>query len=232
MLTFSAATFEAFADAERDAWAKRAAAKLHATYPDHYAVLDVSASDLVPLCAGVERYGARYGVKGERDVFRLVLMAASLGHRFWQDPRFRGYLADAFPEGGDPVRGVIAMGRHAKEWLRLLWADDTQAAFADRLCSHLRCDEGPAALPAILPQHYQVFAAGDHARLVDWLMESRPANGMAAPWQQLAHLALACAFGVHWHRDPQYTALASSMESAAGAADCADRLAVLLGVPA
>lgn len=155
-LTLSSATFEAFAVQVRASWAERTALQLHSTYPDYFTALDVTSEDLAPLCQQVERFAARHEVTGEREVFRLILVAISMGHRFWQDPRFHGYVVNSLGNVDIvPSRRALAMVDNGKIWLRLLWNNDDLGAFAGRLTKHLRRNaiSGPDAIQSILPRH-------------------------------------------------------------------------------
>ncbi len=227
----SSAAFGAFAAEARVAWTLRAAHRVHGTYPDWFAALGVAPDALVPLCAQVGRWAARHGVTGERELFRLLLVAVSMGHRFWQDPRFQARVARSVGNPDIvPSRRAMAMADENKAWLRLLWQGDSLAAFAARLTDRLRRGgAGPGDIRSILPQHREILPAADHDRLVDWLLQAPPPGRFPAPYQRLAHLALALVHGVQWMTDPQYPALMAALDGAQDAGDLADRLAAIYG---
>ncbi|MCH2077081.1 MAG: hypothetical protein MK180_09375 [Rhodobacteraceae bacterium] len=49
------------------------------------------------------RWAAGFGVKSERDVERLTTVALALGHRFWEDPRFKGFANGSMADPSIPL---------------------------------------------------------------------------------------------------------------------------------
>ena len=224
----SAQNIAAFSDLTRARWAEEAAYELHATWQDHYSALSVTADMLIPLCARVERFAGRHDIKGAREVFRLALVAASMGHRFWQDPRFHPYVASSVGNVDlVPSRRATAMADHCKAWLQLFWNGDTAADFGTRLAHALRAGHGPAAISQVLPQHWRIYSHDENQRLTDWLRGSLDQGHLPGAEQQLAYLALALIHGVHWIDDPQYTLLAKTITDAADGRQLADQLSAI-----
>jgi len=231
-LKISSTALEMVAEQQRSAWAGDASHQLYETYPGYFSALDVTTTDLVPFCHQVERWAARHEVTGTREVFRLLLVAVSMGHRFWQDPRFQPYVNMSVKNPDIAAsRRAMAMVDNSKVWLRLLWQGDDLNAFADRLTGSLRSGAiaGLNDIRIILPQHWQIIPVADNQRLTDWLLQVLPADRFPTTYQRLAYLALALVHGVHWLTDPQYAVFVAAIDDAIDAPDLADRLAAIYG---
>jgi hypothetical protein len=229
-LTFSPAQFETFSAPDRDAWIAQAAARLHQSFHSHYTALGRVPADLVPVCHATERWAAAYGITGERDVSQLCCLAASLGHQFWQDPRFEGHVAAtlANPALARPGVTPLLMG-HAQDWLTLLWQNDTLGAFADRLTAILRRNLEPdlQVLHAVLPGHWIALDEGFNSQFLQWLYQTLPPTSFAA--QRMAALAIALVHGAQWWHDPQYLRFAEILATAGSPDALADALSAVYG---
>lgn len=212
----------------RAEWITSAAARLHATYSGYYTALHVHASDLEPLCKDVEAWAAKHDVVGERDVAQLCLLTPTLGHRFWRDPRFRGYIAESLGNAElSRSRAALMMTRNTQDWLATFWKNDSLANFAERLTDSVQRDVvlSAEALRQILPGHWVQFTATQNDELLAWLIPTLPVGQMQA--QRLAYTACALVHGTGWLRDPQYVRLAQTIEQARTPPDLADSLAAL-----
>lgn len=230
MFRISDAQFEAFRAPARATWIASAAAHLHATYSDYYATLQVQARDLELLCKEVEAWAARHSVFGRRDVAQLCLLTPTLGHKFWRDPRYRGYITESLGNAElSRSRAVMMMTQNTQEWLGKLWANDNLAGFAERLTDDIRRDAELSAetLRHILPGHWAQFTAAQNGELLAWLIPTLPAVEIQS--QHLAYTACALVHGTGWLRDPQYVRLAQAIEQASTPQTLADGLAAIYG---
>ena len=230
VVRFSSETFRAFEDRAADDWAIRAARSLRSTFPLHYDAMGASEAELTQLTRDVAAWAGGYGVKGDADVSRLCIVSVALGHRFWQDPRFQGYVAASLGNTSlHASRRAQAMVRSAKEWLRRLWTNDGMDGFARRLTTAIRQGARPdvTTIGHILPGHRRLFSAADNERLIGLVLERAPtALGHSAP-QRLAHVSCALIHGVTWLDDPQYPRLRAAVLEANDAAALADDIATI-----
>lgn len=236
VLSFSEEQFAAFEDMERDKWAADAARQLVDAFPDHFAVLHVTVADLIPLCVGVEKWAARYEITGARDVLKLCFAALTLGHRFWLDPRYRGYIEETVANKRIvKTRRADAFVDRSKEWLNGLWAQDSVVAFGARLVATMRNPQ-PAASPlavtlqGILPGHWAQYPDRDNDRAIAELLTHCERHGLDRDGQCLAYVACALVFGFSWWSDPHYATIAEGVRAAPSDTALAARLAPLLEV--
>lgn len=235
VLSFSKEQFAAFEAMERDKWASKAACQLIAAFPDHFANLNVTAADLTPFCAGVEKWAARHEITGARDVLKLCYAALSLGHKFWLDPRFRGYIESTVANKRIvKTRRADAFVDRSKEWLNGLWAQDSVEAFAALLVKAVR-DPLTAASPlvftlqGVLPGHWVQYSDSDNDRAISELLKDCERYDLSRDGQCLAYVACALVFGFHWWSDPHYAAIAEVVRSVPTDTALATQLAPLLG---
>jgi len=213
VFTLSRKQFTAFEDVARDRWCETAAQDLCDTFRPHYAAMGASPETLIPLVNVVADWARRYQVTGRADVTRLCHVAAALGSRFWQDPRFRGLVEAAMSPDIPPGRRATAMTGQAKTWLRGLWAADSPRAFSERLAERVRTGHGPQphCLQDVVPGHWRMFSATDNDRLLAWLAHLAPDTSCVTAHQRLAHSACALVYGVQWLNDPQYPRLSQAV---------------------
>jgi hypothetical protein len=228
--TFTHAQFDALAAPDREAWVAQAAARLHQSFFSYYTALGRVPADLVPVCHATERWAAGLGITGERDVSQLCCLAASLGHQFWQDPRFQGHVVATLgnPAVARPEAVPLLMG-HAQDWLTLLWQNDTLGAFAERLAAMLRHNLEPdvQTLRSVLPGHWLALDEGFNLQLLQWLFQTLPPTTFAA--QRMAALAIALVHGISWWRDPQYVCFADVLATAPSPDALAQALTAIYG---
>lgn len=223
----TAASWQVLADHARVQWADRAACRLHHAYPAYFSALAVTPRQLVPLCAAVEQRAAPRGIKGERDLHRLALVALSLGHCFWDDPRFRAYAASSLDDTVIPAsRRALAMAEHSKHWLRGLWQHDDLQSFSERLTTHIQFRSAPSGevLHALVPGHSRNLRSSASDRYIEWLRQQQPIRHLRTPSQQLAYLACCLVHGAGWHRDPQYPLLVRIITTTSDPDQLANRL--------
>ncbi|MEM1278139.1 MAG: hypothetical protein AAGH74_16585 [Pseudomonadota bacterium] len=174
-------------------------------------------------------WAQRCGINGQADVTRLCHISASLGHQFWRDPRFHGYVGAATAPTMPVGRRATAMMGYTKGWLRSLWAGDSLRAFSERLTELVAGGHGPKHhnLHYVLPGHRQMFSVSDDDRLLNWLVNSAPEPVRDTGPRQLAYTACALVHGADWFNDPQYTRLAEAVRSEADAASLAGQITTI-----
>lgn len=215
VFTLSREQFAVFQDHAQDRWCQAAAQELFAEYEAHYSAFGASAEALGPMVRTTAAWAERQDIRSRADVTRLCHVTASLGHRFWQDPRFRGYVtASTAPEIPVGRRATTMMGK-TKGWLQGLWSGASLQAFSDRLAELVAGGYGPEPhnLHDVLPGHWQMFKGADNDRFLDWLAQSAPEPVRDAGPRQLAYSACALAHGPQWLSDPQYPRLAEAVRS-------------------
>lgn len=223
--------FTFFGGHARDRWCLAAANDLFEAYEAHYTAFGVSPETLAPMVHTTAAWAQRHDIRSQADVTRLCHVAASLGHRFWQDPRFQGYVAASTAPEIPAGRRATGMTRAAKVWLRGLWTGDSLQAFSRRLADLVAAGHSPEArnLYHVLPGHWQMFTAVDNERLLDWLVQSAPNLVRDAGPRQLAHTACALVHGPNWLSDPQYPRLAETVCSEIDPAHLAAQIVDIYG---
>ncbi|KIC47751.1 hypothetical protein [Tateyamaria sp. ANG-S1] len=214
MLRVSPHVVDGFEQAAVDAWAVDTAQFMARTYRDYLVAMNIRAVDLLPLVHAVQQWAARYECTVDRDVRQLCCVAMSLGHQFWEDPRFAHYVNVSLRDRGLPrTHAVKTLVGHATEWLTQLWKDDGLAEFGERL-SALVVGGYPLnsqTLEYVLPGHAAMFTPDDEARLLDWLRPRLPETGYAH--QRMSYICLALPLGMSWWADPQYRHVAHHVAS-------------------
>lgn len=226
VLKFSETQFAAFEGRARDEWCRSASQDLFEAYEAHYTAFGASPDGLIPMVQAVAAWAQRHGINSQADVTRLCHVAASLGHRFWQDPRFRGYVAASTAPEIPTGRRAIALMTSTKGWLRALWAGDILLAFSKRLGQVIRAEKSSDAhtLQYVLPGHWQLFNVSDNDQLLAWLAETTPEDLRDSGPRQIAYTACALAHGAQWISDPQYPRLAQLIRTEMNSADLAEGL--------
>ncbi len=211
---------------EQDNWYRAAARDLFETYEAYYTAFGASAETLMPMVQTIAAWAQRQHIRSQVDVTRLCHVATSLGHKFWQDPRFRGYVTASMSVDVPPGRRATALMGETKAWLRGLWAGDSLLAFSERLVELVGAGRRPEvnALQHLLPGHWQMFSTPDNERLLGWLSQTVPDNLRDEGPRQLVYTACALAHGTQWLSDPQYQRLAEAVRSEAAPARLAAQI--------
>lgn len=215
MFTLTPEQIEAFEGASQEHWYETAAHDLHEAFAEHYAAMGSSPEALIPVVSAVAKWARRHDVTGKADVTRFCYVAASLGHRFWQDPRFQGYVTGSMSPDVPRGRRASIMMSETKTWLRGLWAGDSLRAFSERLVELVGEARGPEAhtLRYLLPGHWQMFSAADNERLLAWLAQLAPEEVRDEGPRQLMYTACALVHGTRWLSDPQYPRLIAAIHT-------------------
>jgi len=203
-----------FSHARVEAWVVDTSQFLARSYTDYFTALDIYAKDLMPICEAVHRWAAKYDCNADRDLKQLSCLAISLGHRFWQDPRFGYYVVSSIENRDMPrPQAVQSLVAQSTEWLGALWQDDTVQEFGERLCA-LILGGYPATsvnLKYVLPGHALMFSQSDEDLLLRWLGPRLPQAQY--DHQRLSYICMALAFGTGWWKDPQYRNIAHAVSA-------------------
>lgn len=209
MIQVSKSAQAPFRDAAIATWAMETTDFLARTYGAYFFALGTRTYDLEEMCRAVHRWGGRVGCEGNRTLRQLCCLSVSLGHQFWQDPRFVSYVAATIQDRNVPrAKAVETLIGHGTEWLDALWADDTIQAFGERVCAFILSEYRITheTLHYVLPGHSDMFSQEDETRLLDWLRARLP--DCAFDHQRHAYMCLSLALGTAWWKDPQYRILA------------------------
>lgn len=208
----SAQQFARFSAPAQADWTARTTHRLHAAYHSHYAALNVSVSDLEPVFQAVHGWAAAHHIVAEREVASLCCLVPTLGHHFWQDPRFETAV-NASVRNTEMLRpaAVRHLTDHASAWVAGLWQGDTITDYAARLNDQLwqNIEPAPQSLYTVLPNHWTLCEASFNARLIEWLILHLPP--VHAPAQRFALVACALVHGTRWLHDPQYAHIAHTI---------------------
>lgn len=119
-------------------------------YPAHMEALGATVADLSGLCRTVRGHALSYQITERRDVFKLAVIALSLGVYFCHDPRFQEGIARSLARLTLPSgRRLTLLSTFAEAWLRSLWRGRTLSDFGARLVATLRhCTVMPDSLSA------------------------------------------------------------------------------------
>ncbi|MFL4470126.1 hypothetical protein ACERZ8_09685 [Tateyamaria armeniaca] len=209
MMRVSQTALAPFREAGVATWAMETTDFLAKTYGTYFYALGTRTHDLEAMCTTVHRWASRRGCDGNRLLRQLCCLSVSLGHRFWQDPRFGDYVATTVEDRSIPRAKAVAMLiEHGTTWLDALWTDDDIKDFGERLCTLIlgHYSVNSETLRYVLPGHGPMFSAEDETRLLVWLGPRLPACQFNH--QRLAYTCLALALGTEWWKDPQYRMLA------------------------
>lgn len=225
--SLSNATLGALARQSGKGWARDEARRLYDCFPAYYQAFGALPDNLLTLVSDVAVWADGHDVTGKADVSRLCVIAASLGYRFWQDPRFvRLARQEMMTDTNPPSRRAEALTRRTKAWLRQLWAGDDIGRFGIRLAERIR--RGAAAEPSnllfVLPGHWQVLSADDNERLISWLCDGAPHELRQDDTQMLAYVACSLVHGFGWLNDPQFPDLAKIVMKSAERVAFADAI--------
>lgn len=209
MMRVSKASLAPFREAGIATWAMETTDFLANTYGDYFHALGTRTNDLEAMCLAVHRWASKTGCDTNRALRQLCCLSVSLGHRFWQDPRFGDYVATTVERRNIPrTKAVAQLVEHGTVWLDGLWADDNIGDFGERLCTLILGHYGvnSETLGYVLPGHGAMFSPEDETRLLVWLGPRLPECQFSH--QRLAYTCLALALGTEWWKDPQYRMLA------------------------
>ncbi|MFK7871113.1 MAG: hypothetical protein AB8B58_17980 [Roseobacter sp.] len=229
MLTFSDRQFDTFRDGARRTWVAAEAPRLHATFAQHYTAHGTTPDTLVPVIQAVAAWAQSYGIRAQADVTRLSIIAASLGHRFWEDPRTAPMLATVLADTLPRSRSALTLTAEVKHWLGALWQGDDLAGFAARLGTAIRAGDPleTDTLRMILPGHWHILSAFDNDRLQQWLVACLPPDIARREGHALATVACALVHGTNWLADPQYPRLSALVRADSTPGALADGLNAL-----
>lgn len=209
MMRVSQAALTPFREAGIATWAMETSGFLAKTYADYFAALGTRTDDLEKMCLAVHRWASRSGCDGNRALRQLSCLSISLGHQFWQDPRFGDYVAGTIEKRTLPrPQAVAELMAHGTHWLEALWANDSINDFGERLCALITGGHSVTSetLKYVLPGHSAMFTPEDETRLLVWLGPRLPE--VQYSHQRIAYTSLALALGTAWWKDPQYRMLA------------------------
>lgn len=225
MMRVSKSALAPFREAGIATWAMETSGFLANTYADYFSALGTRTTDLEDMCTAVYRWADRTGCSSNRLLRQLCCLSVSLGHQFWQDPRFGDYVATTVENRDVPrAKAVADLMDHGAVWLDALWADDSINEFGERLCTLIL--RGYAVnsdtLRYALPGHAEMFTPDNETRLLVWLGPRLPECQYSH--QRLAYTCLAFALGVAWWRDPQYRMLAHHVSAQSDAQQLVNRI--------
>ncbi|MBB5723884.1 hypothetical protein FHS72_003531 [Loktanella ponticola] len=207
-MKLSAEIFVALERSNRDLWVSETAGKIRGSFSDYFDVLNVSTLDLEQICSDVEIWASSYQVTGGRDVAKLCVVAVSLGHHFWKDPRFATYISESVQnQNVERTRCSRLLMKATDDWLSLLWHDDSVLHFAERLEELMKqsCDDSDRNIRYLVPNHWSMFTEDYNSQYLTWLRSRLPETKSALKRTILTAGALI--FGANWWNDPQYTKL-------------------------
>lgn len=213
-MLFSRDVFNAFDASHRDLWVEETAHTIRDCFADYFDRLDTSTQELEQICAGVQTWAKSNQIIGGRDVAKLCVVAVSLGHKFWQDPRFSGYISASVGNSSvERSRCSRLLTKDAENWLTLLWNQDAISRFAKRLEIALNqgADNSDATLRYLVPNHWSMFNEAQNSQYLAWLRRQLPQTDCSAKDTFLSAGALI--FGSNWWDDPQYAKLITSLMS-------------------
>ncbi len=225
MIRVSHSALAPFREAGIAAWATETTDFLANMYGDYFYALGTRTHDLEQMCMAVHRWASRTGCDGNRALRQLCCLSVSLGHRFWQDPRFGDYVATTIEQRSlSRATAVAQLVEHGTVWLESLWADDTINDFGERLCTLILggYSVNSQTLRYALPGHGPMFSPEDETRLLVWLGPRLP--DCQYSHQRLAYTCLALALGTEWWKDPQYRLLAHHVSAQSDAQQLVNRI--------
>lgn len=214
----------AMAKSRRQRFPLKSAGVLYEYFAAHYCTLKVTESALIPLVQSVQDYAALLGIDSERDIMQLCCVAASIGFKFWYDPRFEKMVSETIEN--DDIQLAYRTGYMSDEvstWLEGFWRNYSFAELADAQYDHVVSEQAPdrVAMQAIFPNHWQILDAKDNAKFLRYLLQTPPSFSSTA--QLSAYVIAAYAFGAHWWQDPQYHSLSALIKTARTTEDLARR---------
>ena len=130
---------QGFEQREAEAWYRGTAHKLQELYPSYIEALGVEDQDIRQFCALIHGHAKAYELSKQRDVFKLVVLAFSLGAYFPHDPRFRKALEGSLDRTHIPAeRRVILLSEFTGQWLQTVWKDEPLLDLGAQFIQHLK----------------------------------------------------------------------------------------------
>lgn len=210
-------------------WDRDTACEIRALYGPYFDALEAEIPHIEELCRIIRDYAAAYEISERRGVFKMVVIALTLGAHFCHDPRHKNLIAESLQRLKIPSeRRLALLSKEVEALLSSRKADEKPAEFGKRLADLLDqppCDDKgiPAALASLLSVHPKTSDTGLES-FVSFCLQHCNGYGLREPGQRLAYCACAFTHGIYWFDDPLFHKLRGEMASAVSAQKLSNRI--------
>lgn len=233
VLKFSKAQFEAFEREAATEWDAETVRILQEIYHDYMRALGVRRDQVQAFCRTVRDHALAYQITAKHDVFRMIVIAISLGAHFPHDPRFQQGIAGslarvAIPQG----RRVDLLAEFAASWLAASWDGTGTGALGLRLVEVVRQSRQSGAwrdgirdaLHGLVLQSPTIATSDCREAFLDACISQADGYGLREPQRRMAYIGGALVHGVYWFDDPLLIQLRKAVESAKTSDDLCERM--------
>lgn len=211
VVKFSKSQMESFAEQAVAQWDTDTAAQLQNLYPRHMGALGVAQEDLEAFCRAVRGYATHYRVTASRDVFKMVVIAVSLGAHFPHDPRFEKGIHDTIARAAMPQERRLALfGAFAARWLGAAWDGRGVGVIGLQLAEIVQQQRGADitidgiryALNNLVLQSPTIATQSRRQEFFDACLSHADSYNLFDPQERLAYVGGALIHGIYWFDDP------------------------------
>lgn len=234
-MKISKAQFAAFEKEAASRWDAEAADRLLQLYPDYMRALGVVRDEVQSFCRVVRDYAVAYQVSTERDVFKLIVIAISLGAHFPHDPRFEQGIQNSLARVSIPqVRRLTLLADFVETWLGATWDGRGTGPNGFRLAEIVRHGQQSGAshdgirhaLNGLVLQSPAIATPERREAFMEACLHHADGYRLREPQKRLAYVGGALLHGIYWFDDPLMRSLRKTIESEVSADDLCDRMVV------
>lgn len=200
---------QTFERQKAEAWYSDTSKKLHDLYPSYMSALGVDDLDIRKFCALMHNHAEDCKLYKQRDVFKIIILAFSLGAYFPYDPRFREALEGSLDRTHIPAdRRVILLSEFTEQWQKNVWKDELLPQFGRRLIQHLSYSPKAHSVENRQESIFDMFppAFFDRYDLCAAFCNLNEQHcdhyELRHPILRLAYMGCAVVHGVQWFDDP------------------------------
>lgn len=232
-MKISKAQFAAFEREAASQWDAEVADRLFELYPDYMHALGVVRSEIESFCRVVRDYAAAYQISSERDVFKLIIIAVSLGAHFPHDPRFEQGIQGSLARVNIPKnRRLILLAEFVETWLGATWDGNSIGLTGLRLVEIVRHGQQSGisrdgirhALSGLVLQSPTIATPERREAFMETCLRHADGYVLRESQRRLAYVGAALLHGIYWFDDPLLGRLRKAIESAVSADDLCNKM--------
>lgn len=223
VLKFSTTQFAAFEREAATVWDADTARSLQELYPDYIDALGVKQDKIEAFCRTVRDHALAYQITTKREVFKLIVIAVSLGAYFPHDPRFGQGVTHSLGRSVLPqAQRVSLMADFTASWLGASWDGMGIAALGLRLVDLVRNSRQSGssrdgirdALSGLVLQSPTIATPERREAFLDACLSHADGYGLHEPQRRVAYIGGAFLHGIYWFDDPLLAKLRDAISEA------------------
>lgn len=232
-MKISRAQFAAFEGEAAARWDTETSVTLLELYPDHMRALGAGQGEIESFCRCVRDYATAYQLTARKEVFKLVVIAVSLGVHFPHDPRFAQGIRSSIARVNIPQnRRLALLEEFAQSWLGATWDGNGTGPIGLRLTEIVRHGEQSGAsrdgirdaLSGLVLQSPTIATPERREAFMDACLHHADGYGLRDAQRRLAYVGGALLHGIYWFDDPLWGRLRKGIGSASSADDLCSRM--------